>query len=88
MIESNEKMLSQDLRELHDTISELRDFQRKQSSLTWNFWRGIFYGFGFFIGSALIAAGLLYVLSHLGTDSNSFFSRFIRNIVEIVEKKR
>jgi len=87
MNDNSEKMLSEDLRDLHDVLSELKLYWKKQSSLRWNFFRGILYGFGFFVGSALIAAGLLYLLSNLGADSNSFFGRLIQNIVDIVEKK-
>lgn len=86
MNDNDQKMLSQDLHELHDVISSIKEYQRKQSSLTWNFWRGVIYGFGFFIGSALLAAALIYILTKVGNDS--FFGRFIQNIVNIVEKKR
>jgi hypothetical protein len=85
---SNEELLRDDLKQLQNILDDLNKYQKRQASLRWNFWRGVFYGFGFFIGSVLLTAALVYVLGHLGTDGNSVFGRFIENIVETVEKAR
>ena len=51
--------------ELKFYIKRLAKYERKLSSLSWNFWRGVVYGLGFFIGSAILAAVLIYVLSRI-----------------------
>ena len=81
MDQNSDKLLSEDLRDLHEVLTEVKMYWKKQSSLRWNFLRGILYGFGFFVGSALIAAGIIYALAHLGLDSNSFLGGFIEKIV-------
>lgn len=84
----SEKQLSDDLRDMHEVLTELKVYWKKQSSLRWNFMRGILYGFGFFIGSVLIAAVLIYLMSHIGVDSNSILGRIINGIMDFVENKR
>jgi hypothetical protein len=88
MDQNSEKLLSDDLRDLHEVLSELKHYWKKQSSLRWNFLRGILYGFGFFIGSAIIAAGVVYFLTHLGLDGNSFLGGLIEKIVNIVDSTK
>jgi len=44
-------------------INKLAAANQKQASLWLTFWRGVLYGFGFFVGSALLAAGLIYILT-------------------------
>lgn len=85
---NSEKMLSEDLRDLHVVLTEVKMYWKKQSSLRWNFIRGILYGFGFFIGSAVVAATLVYILGHLGLRQESFMGGLIEKIVNIVDNTR
>jgi len=50
-----------------DRLNKLIKLQEKQISLTRNLFRGIFYGFGFFIGSAVLVGLLIYILSLINT---------------------
>jgi hypothetical protein len=72
--------------ELRKSIIVLTKYERKLSSLHHSFWRGVFYGFGFFIGSAILAGLFIWVLSHIGGDT--YFGRLIERIVDIVDKTR
>lgn len=81
-------MLKEDLHELHLILDDMRKYQQKQSSLRWNFWRGVFYGFGFFIGSAILVSALAYVLKHIGADGNTTFGRIIKDVVELFQSTR
>jgi hypothetical protein len=83
----SEKMLSKELRELQEVLIEVKHYWRKQSSLRWNFVKGIIYGFGFFIGSAVIVGFLLYLLTHLNISSDSLLGRFIQDFIEIMKKR-
>jgi len=74
--------------EYNESIKELIKYEKMIVNPWRNLVRGIFYGFGFFIGSAILAAALIYVLSHLGIDGNNFFSRAIKGIVEAADKYR
>lgn len=73
-------------RELINAIKNLSNYEKKISSLRWNFFRGIIYGFGFFIGSAILAAMMILILSRINTDS--FIGRAIQRIVEVAEEQR
>ncbi|AKM82409.1 TPA: hypothetical protein DD449_04945 [Candidatus Berkelbacteria bacterium] len=46
-------------------ILELKNELIKANSLKWTFIKGIFGGFGFFLGSALFATILLYIIKVL-----------------------
>jgi|GEM_PF-1260525 len=82
--ENNETLFRKDLEDFRTIIAEIRIYQKKQASLKWNFWRGVFYGFGFFVGSALIATALVYILDKISVNGNGFFTEIIRKIVEVV----
>ncbi len=51
--------------ELKKSIRDLVRYNRKLSSVWWTFLRGILYGLGFFIGSAVLAAVLIYIFTKL-----------------------
>jgi hypothetical protein len=87
MDQESEKMLSADLRDLHEVLNEVKHYWKKQSSLKWNFLKGIIYGFGFFIGSAVIVGFLLYLLTRLNISSDSLLGRFIRDFIDIIQKR-
>ena len=53
--------------ELKEAINKLEMVEKKAISLKWNFYRGIFYGFGFFVGGTLIVGAIIYILSFLNT---------------------
>lgn len=67
--------------DLQKLVKSLVRYEHKLTSLSWNFWRGIVYGLGFFIGSAMIAAILIYILSRVFHDSN--LPSEIRDIIDI-----
>lgn len=80
--------LQDELRELRSVILQLNKLQKRQISLTWNFWRGVLYGFGFFIGSAILATIIIYILSHLQINENTVFGNFIENILKLFERAK
>ncbi|MEK9156332.1 MAG: DUF5665 domain-containing protein [Patescibacteria group bacterium] len=70
-----------------DIIKAIRDLteqNKRLASLKWNFWRGIVYGFGFSIGSILLVALFLWVLSLF--DTIPVIGRFISTIIETVKR--
>ena len=52
--------------ELKEAILKLEEVQSKNVSLLQNFYRGIFYGFGFFIGGTLLVGVIIYILTLFG----------------------
>lgn len=54
---------------------------KKSNSLWWSLLRGIFYGFGFFIGSAILAAAVIYVLSKI--QGWAYIGDAVKKILEI-----
>lgn len=83
----NESLLGQDLRELHTALKSLETLQRKQASLRWNFWRGVFYGFGAFIGSVVLTAAVVYFLTHITIDGSTVVGRFINDLIQSAADK-
>lgn len=67
--------------ELKYYTKQLARYERNLASLSWNFWRGVIYGFGFFIGSAILAAVLIYVLSKI--QGWAYIGDVIKQIIEI-----
>lgn len=56
-------------KDLKELITNLVTYEKKISSVWWSFLRGIASGLGFFIGSAIVAAILIYVLTVLFRNS-------------------
>ena len=83
----NESLLNQDLRELHSVLADLKKIEQKQTSLRWNFWRGVFYGFGAFIGSVVLTAAVVYFLTHISIDGSTVVGRFINNLIQSAADK-
>lgn len=52
-----------DKNNLEKSIRELTVYEKRISSVGWTFVRGITYGLGFFIGSAMLTTVLIYILS-------------------------
>ncbi|MFA4995571.1 MAG: DUF5665 domain-containing protein [Patescibacteria group bacterium] len=75
-----------DDQELKKALVDMAKAQKKSASLWLTFWRGVLYGLGFFIGSAILATVVIYILSKLegwGTIGN-----FIHNIVDNASKSK
>lgn len=53
--------------DLREAIEKLEASQAKVVSLPWNFYRGIFYGVGFFVGGTLLVGLIIYILTFLDT---------------------
>ena len=53
--------------ELAEAVKELNTNQQKVVSLSWNFYRGILYGLGFFVGGTLIVGSIIYLMSLFDT---------------------
>jgi uncharacterized phage infection (PIP) family protein YhgE len=56
-----------EITDLKKEIEILNKKQEKIISLAWTFYRGIFYGLGFFVGGTVIVGILIYVLSFFNT---------------------
>lgn len=68
--------------EFSELVKQLVKYEKRISSLAWNFWRGIVYGLGFFIGSALLAAFIIYLLGRI--EGGSVVGRYLHDFVEIL----
>jgi len=71
---------------LAKAIENMAKSQDKTASVWWTFLRGIFYGLGFFIGSAILAAAVIYILSKL--EGWGSMGGFIQNIVNSASKTK
>lgn len=67
-----------------DEMKKLTKAVSRSNNLWWAFFRGIFYGLGFFIGSAVLAAALIYVLSRL--QDWAYIGDLIEKILNIAGK--
>jgi len=85
--QESDKLLIKELNELRTVLDDVKKYWKMQTSMRWNFLRGIMYGLGFFFGSAIIATAVIYILSHLGINSESSFGRMIQKIVESYNQK-
>jgi len=81
-------LFNSDIDQLYRVLVQIRDIEKRMVSLRWNFWRGVVYGLGFFVGSVLLTALLVYGLSNLNLNGDSSFGRFIQNIAEQVQQFR
>ncbi len=72
--------------DLEQSLDKLTRATQNSNSLKMTFLRGIFSGFGVFIGSVLLAALFLYILSLL--DTTPIIGRWIAQIVEVVDKSK
>lgn len=71
-------------KEQTDEIRDLIKGINKSNNLWWAMFRGIFYGFGFFIGSAILAAALIYVSSKI--QGWAYIGDFVEKFIDIVSK--
>jgi uncharacterized membrane protein len=85
--QESDKLLIKELNELRTVLDDVKKYWKMQTSMRWNFLRGIVYGLGFFFGSAIIATTLIYLLSHLGINGESSLGRMIEKIVESYNQK-
>lgn len=75
-----------DDQELKKALVDMAKAQKKLSSLWLTFCRGVFYGLGFFIGSAILATVVIYILSKL--EGWGTIGSFIQNIVDNASKTK
>jgi len=68
--------------ELRDAMRKLETAQTKNLSLSWNFYRGIVYGFGFFIGGTLLIGVIIYVLSFF--DTAPIIGEYVSKILGVI----
>jgi hypothetical protein len=71
---------------LASSIESLAKSEAKSASALWSFLRGMFYGVGFFVGSALLAAAIIYILSKF--EGSSFIGGFIHDVVNNASKSK
>lgn len=70
--------------ELKQALRELATQERKNASLRWTFLRGVVYGFGLFIGSILLVALFLWILSFF--DTAPLVGEYIAKIIRAAKK--
>jgi len=68
--------------ELKEAVDKLEAAQTKSLSLSWNLYRGIAYGFGFFIGGTLLIGVIIYVLSFF--DTAPIVGEYISRILGVI----
>ena len=74
--------MEKEIKELSQEIGQLATIEKKQASVWWTFLRAAMYGLGFFIGSAVLAAIVIIILSRLeGFGSlGGFIDQIMKNI--------
>lgn len=78
--------MEKEITELSEEVNHLAKIEKKQASVWWTFLRAIMYGLGFFIGSAVLAAAVLLILSRL--QGFGGLSNFIDQIIQNVSKAK
>jgi len=69
-----------------EKLDKLIILQDKQVSLRWNFYRGIIYGFGFFIGSALLIGIIVGLLSSVNTIP--IVGEYTAKIIDFIQQNK
>lgn len=69
--------------DLQQAIEKLEITQAKSVNLAWNFYRGIFYGVGFFIGGTLLVAIIIYVLTLF--DTAPLVGDYVSKILNVID---
>lgn len=66
---------------LSEALFNLTRAEQKRASVWWTFIRGMMYGLGFFVGSAILAAIVILILSKLQNWGNlgGFIDQIIQN---------
>lgn len=59
---------------------------QKQNSLKYTFLRGVVYGFGVFVGSAILVGVLIYILSKLNTVP--IIGEYIAKILNFIKQRQ
>lgn len=67
-------------------LDRLIELQDKQASLRWNFYRGVIYGFGFFIGSALLIGIIVWLLSSINTVP--LIGEYTAKIIDFIQQNK
>jgi hypothetical protein len=72
--------------ELTAAIKKLDEKQTKIVSLPWNFYRGMIYGLGFFVGGTLLVGFLLYLMSMF--DTAPVVGDYISKILHVINSTK
>lgn len=70
---------------LEEAVKRQTKVQEKLANPWWNLWRGVMYGLGVFIGSALLAAILIWILSQINTAP--LIGGYIDQILHFVKRR-
>ena len=71
---------------LSGVITELVETEKKVVSLKWSLFRGVFYGFGVFLGSVILVAFLVWVLSQINTAP--VIGDYVSKILDQIDQHR
>ena len=74
-----------EIKELENILKKLTAIEKNRLSLKHAFLKGIFYGLGFFVGSALLVATAIYILSLFNTAP--IIGDYINKILLIIQNK-
>ena len=72
------------LEKIEKTNNDLAAATWKSASVWWTLLRGIISGFGVFIGTVLLTAILIYVLSKV--EGWAYIGRYAHNVLEIISQ--
>lgn len=78
--------MEKEIEDLTKEVGQLADATEKQASPLWTFFRGTMYGLGIFVGSAILAAVVIYILSKL--QSWGAVGDFIHQIIQNTGKSK
>jgi len=76
----------EDKDDLTKAIKELIFYEKRQTSIGWIFLRGVAYGLGFFIGSAILATVVILLLSKI--EGLGIIGGTVHQIIEAVKKPK
>lgn len=78
--------MEEDKERLSRAIESLAQSEAKSASAWWTFLRGAMYGLGFFIGSAILAAVVILILSKLQNFGS--IGSFIHDVIQNAGKSK
>jgi len=66
-------------------LKKLNETLRKSNSLWWSFWKGTFYGLGVFVGTAVFAVIVVYILSKI--QGWAYVGDFAARVLDMARNK-
>jgi uncharacterized membrane protein len=62
-------------------------YRQRRKVYVFNFWRGLFFGAGSFLGGTIVIAIVIWLLGRF-VDMPGWVGQFVESVVKIIEKKQ